>query len=111
MKNDYVVRKLYISFIVVSILSALAATLGMLVDNIIVGRYLGTAELGAMGIIGPITLIFSACGNICSGGATVRASQALGRGEKERVNQIFTSAIIYVFLIGGIITILGLIFT
>ena len=94
MKNDYIVKKLYISFVIVSILSALTATAGMLIDNIIVGAFLGDEALGAMGIIGPISLIFSAFGNICSGGGTARASQALGKGDTEKMHQIFSVTMI-----------------
>ena len=68
MKNNYVVKKVYRSFVLVSILTALTATLGILIDNIVVGRFLGVAALGAMGVVGPISLIFSAFSNICSGG-------------------------------------------
>lgn len=80
-RNDYIVRKLYYSFVKVSILSALTATVGMLIDNIIVGRYLGP---DAMGVVGPVSLLLSAFGNICSGGGTARASQAMGRGTGSR---------------------------
>ena len=34
----------------------------MLIDNIIVGRYLGSESLGAMGIVGSVSLVFSAIG-------------------------------------------------
>ncbi len=111
MKNDYIVRKLYISFVVVSILSALTATVGMLIDNIIVGAYLGDDALGAMGIVGPISLIFSAFGNICSGGGTARAAQALGKGDTGKMHQIFSVTMLFVFLSGGIIMVIGLVFT
>ena len=72
MKKASVVRSVYRSFVLVSILTALTATLGMLIDNIIVGRFLGTNALGAMGVVSPISLIFSAVSNICSGGGTAR---------------------------------------
>ena len=77
MKNDYIVKKTYYSFVMSAILTSLTATVGILIDNIIVGQYLGSAALGAMGIVGPVTLVFSAIGNLCCGGAT-RAAQALG---------------------------------
>ena len=111
MKNDYIVRKLYYSFVTVSILSALTATVGMLIDNIIVGRYLGSDALGAMGVVGPVSLLLSAFGNICSGGGTARASQAVGRGDKEQVRRIFTVTMLFAFLIGVVITVGGLLFT
>ncbi len=111
MKNDYIVRKTYLSFVVVSILTSLTATAGILIDNIIVGRSLGSEALGAMGIVGPITLIFSAVGNICSAGGSTRAAQALGRGEKNKVCKIFTISTLFVLISGGIITVLGMMFT
>ena len=50
MRNDYLIRKLYLSFLIVSILFGLTATGVMLIDNIIGGMYLGEVSLGAMGI-------------------------------------------------------------
>lgn len=110
MRSDYVVKKVYRSFVVVSILMALTATLGMLIDNVIVGRFLGVEALGAMGVISPISLIFSAFGNICSGGGTVQVAQAIGKGDQERIKSIFTVTMLFVVAAGGIITVIGLIF-
>ncbi len=111
MRNDYIVRNLYRSFVIVSILSALTATVGMLIDNIIVGRYLGADALGAMGVVGPVSLLLSAFGNICSGGGTARASQAIGRGDREQVCRIFTVTILFALIVGALATVVGLIFT
>jgi Na+-driven multidrug efflux pump len=100
MKNNYVVKKVYRSFVLVSILTALTATLGILIDNIIVGRFLGVEALGAMGVVGPISLIFSAFSNICSGGGAARASQAIGRGEHKQVNLVFTVTMLFIAISG-----------
>ena len=108
MKNDYIVRKTYYSFVVVSILSSLTATAGMLIDNIIVGHYLGTEALGAMGIVGPVSLVFSAIGNICSGGGGARAAHALGRGDRDSFCRIFTTNMLFVLVVGAILTVLGM---
>lgn len=110
MKNDYIVRKTYYSFVLVSILSSLTATAGMLIDNILVGRYLGSEALGAMGIVGPVSLVFSAIGNICSGGGGARAAQALGRGERNRVCLIFTTNLIFILVVGSLMTVLGILY-
>lgn len=110
MKNDYIVRKTYYSFVLVSILSSLAATAGILIDNILVGRYLGSEALGAMGIVGPVSLVFSAIGNICSGGGGARAAQALGRGERDRFRLIFTTSMLFVLIIGTILMVLGMLY-
>lgn len=110
MRNDYIVRKTYYSFVLVSILSSLIATAGMLIDNIIVGRCLGSEALGAMGIIGPVSLVFSAIGNICSGGGGARAAQALGRGDRDQYCLIFTTNTLFVLAAGVILTVLGMLF-
>ncbi len=110
MKNDYIVRKTYLSFVLVSILSSLTATVGMLIDNIIVGQSLGPVALGAMGIVGPVSLVFSAIGNICSGGGGARAAQALGRGDNNKMNLIFTTNTLFVLVTGGLLMVLGMLF-
>ena len=110
MKNNYVVKTVYRSFVLVSILTALTATLGILIDNIIVGRFLGVASLGAMGVVGPVSLVFSAFSNICSGGGAARVSQAIGRGEREQVNNVFTVTMFFILVSGGILTVPGFLF-
>ena len=110
MRNDFIVRKMYLSFVITAILTSLTATVGMMIDNIVVGQSLGSDALGAMGIVGPISLIFSACGNICSSGGGAKAAQALGRGQKERFCQIFTVNVLFVLFFGLLFTILGMIF-
>ena len=110
MKNNYVVKKVYRSFVLVSILTALTATLGILIDNIIVGRSLGVAALGAMGVVGPVSLILSAFSNICSGGGAARVSQAIGRGEREKVNNVFSVTMVFIFFSGGLLTVFGVLF-
>ena len=110
MKNNYVVKKVYRSFVLVSILTALTATLGILIDNIIVGRFLGVSALGAMGVVGPVSLILSAFSNICSGGGAARVSQALGRGEREKVNNVFSVTMVFILFSGSLLTIFGFLF-
>ena len=110
MRNDYIVRKTYYSFVLVAILSSLTATAGILIDNIIVGRYLGSEALGAMGIVGPVSLVFSAIGNICSGGGGARAAQAMGRGDREQYCLIFTTNTLFVLAVGAIFTVFGMLF-
>ena len=109
--NEYIVRKTYLSFVVVSVLTSITATIGMLIDNIIVGQAFGQDALGAMGIVGPLSLVFSAVGNICSGGGGARAARALGSGDRYKVNMIFTINLIFILVIGGALTVFGLLFT
>lgn len=100
--NDYVIKSTYKSFIVVSILSALIATVGMMIDNIVVGRYLGTECLAAMGIVSPISMILSAIGNISSSGGATMAARELGKGNKEKMRSVFTISMGYTIVTGAV---------
>lgn len=100
--NDYVIKSTYKSFIVVSILSALIATVGMMIDNIVVGRYLGTDCLAAMGIVSPISMILSAIGNISSSGGATMAARELGKGNKEKMRSVFTISMGYTVVTGAV---------
>ena len=102
---------MYRSFVVVSVLTTLTATLGMLIDNIIVAGTLGVNALGAMGIATPISLVFSAVSNICSSGGATHAARALGKGDTKSVNNIFTGTMLFVLSAGAVLTAAGLAFT
>ena len=109
-KNDYIVKKVYRSFVLISIVTALVATIGIMIDNIVVGQFLGTECLSAMGIVSPISLIFSAVGNISSSGGVTLAARELGRGNKQKFCSIFTVTCAYCVIIGAILTIAGFLF-
>jgi len=109
--NDYLIKNVYQSFLLVSILGALAATAGMLIDNVIVGQFLGADALGAMAVVTPVSFVFSVFSNICSGGGTVKVAYALGKGDRKEVNNAFTVTIIIVVVSSLVITAVGLMFT
>lgn len=104
-RNNYIIKNVYKSFIAVSIMSAFIATVGMLIDNIVVGQYLGIECLSAMGVVSPISLIFSAVGNISSSGGATIAARELGRGHRDKMQSIFTVSMLYTLVTGLILTI------
>ncbi len=110
MKNNYLVRKTYSSFMMVSVLSVLAATLGILIDNVIAGKMLGQGALSTMSIVGSMSYVFSCLSNLCVLGGTIKASQALGRGEKEAPSQFFSAAVVFFVVISLLFSGFGLIF-
>lgn len=111
MNREYIVRGVYRSFLIVSVLSLVSSTLGGLVDNVIVGQFLGSDALAAMGIVSPILLLFLALGTLCASGGSILAAQALGRGDLDGVRNIFSAAVWFGILAGIGICVLGLVFT
>lgn len=109
-RNDYLVKKTYDSFMMISVLSVLAATLGILIDNVVAGMMLGQEALSAMSIVGSLSYVFSCLSNLCVIGGTIKAVQALGRGEKDAPSNYFSITIIFFAAISLLITGWGLLF-
>lgn len=110
MKNDYLVEKTYNAFMMISVLSVLAATLGILIDNVIAGKLLGQEALSTMSIVGSLTYVFSSLSNLCVVGGAIKAAQALGRGEKDAPSNYFSITILFFAMISLLITGGGLLF-
>lgn len=106
----YIVNTVYRSFLLVCVLSMVSATLGGLIDNVIVGRFLGKEALGAMGIVSPVMFLFMTLGVLCASGGAIMVSQALGRGDTEQVRNVFSTAVYFDVLVGAAVCALGLIF-
>ena len=110
MNNDYLIRNAYRSFLITSVLAALTVMLGQLIDNIIVGQFLGVSKLGTMGIISPIGFLFAALGMVGNTGGNIIASRALGRGDIHEVQNVFSVMMGFGAGIGLVLTCAGQVF-
>jgi len=110
MSNDYLVRNTYRSFLLVSVLSLMSGMLGGVIDNIVVGQFLGPRCLAAMGIITPVMFLYMSLGTLCASGGSILVSRALGRGDMEQVHSTFSAAVGFDFVVGIVICLLGEIF-
>lgn len=108
MNNDYLVKSTYRSFLMTSVISAFTIMLGGLIDNIIVGQFLGVTKLGTMGIVAPISFLFAAIGMVGNTGGNILASRALGRGDMDGVRNVFSVMMLFGVLIGLVLTCLGI---
>lgn len=54
MRNDRILRNTFYVQLIALIISSLSATIGSLVDGIIIGQYLGSDSIAAFGIINPL---------------------------------------------------------
>ncbi len=75
------------------ILSAMTVTLCMLIDSIMIGRFLGVDSMSAYGLASPLLLIFAAFGSLISAGVQVVCGKTIGRGDREGTNACFSVSI------------------
>ena len=83
------IRKLFRQMLVTQILSAMTVMLCMLVDSMMIGRFLGVDSMTAYGLANPVLLIFAAYGAMLSAGIQVMCGKTMGVGDREGTNACF----------------------
>lgn len=75
------------------ILSALTVSLCLLIDNAVIGKFLGVDAVAAYGLSNPVLLIIGGLGSVLSAGVQVSCSKSLGKGDLEEINRGFSSSV------------------
>lgn len=99
------VLKSIIPFALPIMLSSLLQYNYSLVDNIIVGRYVSTDALAAVGNVGSISSFVVGASLGLTSGFTIPIAQAFGANDRKRLN-LYTASSVKVSLIAGICTII-----
>lgn len=102
------IRKLVRQMLAAQIVSALTVSLCLLIDNIMIGRYLGERALTAYGLANPVLLVIGAVGSMLCAGVQVACSKSLGRGDQEETNVGYASAIAVAVVFSTAFTVLAL---
>ena len=87
------IKKLVGQMLAAQVLSALTVSLCLLIDNLMIGRFLGEGALSAYGLAGPVLLIIGAMGSMLCAGAQVACGKSLGRGDRVETDVGYSSAV------------------
>jgi len=104
------IKKLIRQMLTAQIFSALTVSLCLLIDSIMIGRFLGVQAIAAYGLANPILLVIGAIGTMLAAGVQVACSRSLGRGSQEETNKGFSSSFALTFGISIPFVILVLLF-
>lgn len=86
------------------ILSSITVMICMLIDSIMIGRFLGVNAMTAYGLAAPLILVFAAVGSILSAGVQVMCGKAMGSGDRKAANSCYSTSV----FIGLLISLAGL---
>ena len=87
------IRKLVRQMLTAQVLSALTVSVCLLIDNIMIGRFLGVQAIAAYGYANPILLATGAVGSMLAAGVQVVCSRSLGKGAQEETNAGYSAAL------------------
>ena len=96
------IRKLFRQMMVTQIVSSMTVTLCMLIDSIMIGRFLGVDAMAAYGYSQPVLLAFAAPGAMISAGVQVVCGRTMGSGDREGTDACFTVSVALTLLIAAL---------
>ena len=104
-------KKLFVKLAIPSLISMLFSSLYMMADGIFVGKIIGSKALAAINLVFPIIMILFAVGDMIASGASVKIGIKLGEKNEKEASEIFSVALLFIFILNIIFAMIGLIFT
>lgn len=107
-RNSYLIGKAFKNYLTASILTVAATQVANIVDGAIVGNLIGPEGLASVNLSKPLLQAFYATSCIYIASSTMLAGMAIGKGDKQKANKLFSFSIIaslllsVVFVVGGI---------
>lgn len=86
------IKKLFREMLATQIVSLMTVTICMLIDSIMIGRFLGVDSISAYGFATPLLLVFAAFGSMISAGVQVVCGKTIGSGDREGTDACYTAA-------------------
>lgn len=105
------ITKVFGQMIATQIISSMTVMLCMLVDNIMIGRYLGVESMTAYGFSTPVLLVFAALGSMLSAGIQVVCGKTMGVGDQRGTNRCFSTSAAVTFAISAVGVLVVILFT
>ena len=104
------IRKIFRQMLVTQILSAMTVMICMLIDSMMIGRFLGVDSMTAYGLANPVLLVFAAFGSMLSAGIQVMCGKTVGIGDRDGTDACYSVSVVMAGAISAIGMLLVLVF-
>src|SRR4051812_36099904 len=105
------IKKLLLRQAVPASVGILFLTVNLLVDTILVGRWIGSIAIAALTVVTPISFLIASLGLAIGTGGSSVLSRALGAGEGHKAQATFAHQIMLTLLLSSLVVTVGLFFT
>ena len=100
--GEAMISKLFRKMVATQIISSMTVMLCMLIDSIMIGRYLGVDSMTAYGFSTPVVLVFAAISSMISAGIQVRCGKTMGAGDETGTNKCYSTSAAVTLLIAAV---------
>lgn len=106
--NGQIISRLFRKSVISIIAAAIATMVGIVVDGIVIGRFLGPDSMAAYGLVTPVINLATAFSGILAAGAQIICAQHIGAGSKKNARRAFSmcmlvTVIISVIMVGAVL--------
>ncbi|MBQ9516301.1 MAG: ATP-binding protein [Ruminococcus sp.] len=105
-KNGKIISKLFRGTVVSIIAATVAAMIGIVVDGVVIGRFLGEDGMAAYTLVMPVVNLATAFSGILATGAQVICAHHLGAGDKQKARRAFSACMIITVTVSVVLMII-----
>ena len=109
LENNHIIL-LFRKLLPVQIFICMSSCLSGLVSGIIIGNFLDSYALTALGFVNPLNSIIGALSSLICTGSGILCGMAMGKGDKKRIDEIFSISMKILFITGVILILVTNIF-
>ena len=108
--SDHFTCKKLLRFVLPSIVMMVFTSIYGVVDGLFVSNFAGKTPFAAINLVMPFIMVLGGLGFMIGTGGTALVGKLLGQGEPEEANRCFSMMIWFALLLGGVLTVVGIVF-
>lgn len=101
------INKIFLKVAIPSIFAMLFSSIGMIIDGMFVGNYIGSDAVAAVNLVMPIFMIIFTVSDMIAVGSSVKVSMALGEKEFKKADSMFSASVLIVAILGIVFLFIG----
>lgn len=107
---DSKISSLFLKFTIPGIISMIMTGTQAIIDGLFVGNVLGSNGMASINIASPVLQIIFALAMVVTIGGQSYMGIKLGEGNTKKAQDVFKTLIIFIFIVGGCLTLIGFFF-
>lgn len=109
-RNNFFLKTIYNKYVAASVLAMLAASMGGMIDTIIIGYFLGETGLATMSLVSPVYLVYYTIGAVIGMGGSIAANLYIGKNDYDVYRRVFTLSLGMTLVVCALLTTAALVF-